>query len=97
MDASQIISFLIVGGLAGSLAGAFVMRKRGGFGFALNLLCGLVGALIGGGLFRLLHINLGLGHIAVSLEDLVAAFAGALLLLLLFALIRKPAAKSKKS
>jgi uncharacterized membrane protein YeaQ/YmgE (transglycosylase-associated protein family) len=56
-----------------------------------------VGALIGGGLFRLLHINLGLGHIAVSLEDLVAAFAGALLLLLLFALIRKPAAKSKKS
>jgi len=96
MNASQIVSFLIVGALAGSLVGGLVTRKKGGFGFWLNLFCGLVGALIGVGLFSLLHINLGLSNIAVSLEDLIAAFAGALVLLLLVALIRKSSTKGKK-
>ena len=96
MSVSQIVSFLIVGGLAGSLVGAVVARKRGGFGFGLNLFVGLVGALIGVGLFAVLRINLGLRGITVSLEDLVAAFAGALILLLLLALIGKSPKKSKK-
>ncbi|MBM4042688.1 MAG: GlsB/YeaQ/YmgE family stress response membrane protein [Planctomycetes bacterium] len=97
MNASQIVSFLLVGALAGSLVGALVMRKRSGFGFGLNLFVGLVGALIGGGLFSLLHINLGLlGKIEVNLEDLIAAFAGALILLLLLALMGKSPKKAKK-
>ncbi|HUT35608.1 MAG TPA: GlsB/YeaQ/YmgE family stress response membrane protein [Planctomycetota bacterium] len=97
MNASQIVSFLIVGALAGSLVGGLVTRKKEGFGFVLNLFCGLVGALIGGAIFNLLHINLGLGSIAVSLEDLIAAFAGALILLLLVALMRKSPKRSKKA
>jgi len=96
MNASQIVSYLIVGALVGSLVGGLVTRKKEGFGFWLNLFCGLVGALIGGGLFSLLQIRLGLGEIKVSLEDLIAAFAGALVLLLLVALMRKSSRKGKK-
>jgi len=87
----QIISFLLVGVLAGSLVGGLVTRRREGFGHGINLLCGLVGAVLGGGLFSLLHINLGLGSVAISLEDLIAAFLGALLFLFLVSLMRGPA------
>jgi len=98
MNASQIVSFLLVGALAGSLVGALVMRKRSGFGFGLNLFVGLVGALIGGGLFSLLHINLGLlGKIEVNLEDLIAAFAGALILLLLSPSWASPQRKPRRA
>jgi len=97
MNLGQLVSFLIVGALAGWLVGGLVTRRREGFGHALNLLCGLVGALLGGGIFNLLHINLGLGSIVVSLEDLVAAFLGALLFLALVGLMRKPTKKGKKA
>lgn len=96
MPLGQIISLLIVGAVTGTLAGGLVTRRREGFGHLLNLLCGVVGALIGGGLFNLLHINLGLGSIAVSLEDLVVAFVGALLLLGIVALLRGPSKKPRK-
>lgn len=75
----QIIVWLIVGGLAGTLAGRLVTMKKEGLGRWTNLAIGLIGALIGGGFFKLFHIDLGLGEIKVSFEDLIAAFVGALL------------------
>ena len=89
----RIITWLIVGGLAGSLAGMFFVRQRRGFGPLGNLGVGLIGALIGGLIFSVFNIDLGLGVIAVTLEDLVAALAGSLLFLVVLYFGRKQLAK----
>ncbi len=85
----QVIVWVIIGILAGSLAGMLVKRSKKGFGHFSNLLIGLIGALIGGFLFDLFHINLGLGKVTISVEDLVAALAGSILFLVVLRFIRK--------
>ncbi|MEM9280830.1 MAG: GlsB/YeaQ/YmgE family stress response membrane protein [Verrucomicrobiota bacterium] len=75
------MAWIIAGGLVGSFTGLLVKRRKKGFGWLTNLGVGMSGALIGGLLFRVFGIDLGLSEIAISLEDLVAAFAGALLFL----------------
>ncbi len=77
----QIIVWLIVGALAGSLVGKAVKRSREGFGRWTNLGVGLIGAAVGGFLFDLFQIDLGLGELAISFEDLVAAFVGSVIFL----------------
>ena len=77
----ELVVWLIVGMLAGSLTGLVVTRKKEGFGRYANLGVGLAGALIGGFLFDLLKIDLGLANISVSLQDLLSAFVGSLLFL----------------
>ncbi len=57
----QIIVWLIVGALAGSFTGMVVKRAKEGFGRFTNLGIGLIGALIGGSIFRAFNIDLGLG------------------------------------
>jgi uncharacterized membrane protein YeaQ/YmgE (transglycosylase-associated protein family) len=84
----QLIVWFIVGAIAGSLAGLVVKRNKRGFGWLANLGIGLVGALVGGLLFRLLRIDLGLGVISVSLEDIVAAFVGAIVCLIALRLLQ---------
>jgi uncharacterized membrane protein YeaQ/YmgE (transglycosylase-associated protein family) len=79
---SQFIVWIVVGLLGGTLAGLVVTRERKGFGFLRNLGVGLLGALVGGLLFRLLALFPGLDSIAVSLRDIVAALVGSLLVLL---------------
>jgi uncharacterized membrane protein YeaQ/YmgE (transglycosylase-associated protein family) len=78
---AEVVVWLIVGALAGSLAGMAVTRKKEGFGRYANLGVGLVGALIGGFVFDLLKVDLGLANIAVSVEDVLSAFVGSLLFL----------------
>ncbi|MDX1644702.1 MAG: GlsB/YeaQ/YmgE family stress response membrane protein [Thermoanaerobaculia bacterium] len=81
MSWPAVITWLIVGGLAGFLAGMLVKRRRRGYGPLANLGIGLVGALLGGGLVRAFGIDFGLGQIEVNLQDLLAAFLGSLLFL----------------
>jgi uncharacterized membrane protein YeaQ/YmgE (transglycosylase-associated protein family) len=83
----QIIVWLIVGGLAGTLAGRLVTFKKEGLGRWTNLGGGLVGALIGGGLFKVFHIDLGLGEIKITFEDLIAAFLGSVLFVVVWWLV----------
>lgn len=78
---SDLIVWLVVGGLAGSLAGMVVTAKWEGLGRWTGLGVGLVGALIGGLLFRLLNIAPGLQSISISLRDVLAAFVGSLIFL----------------
>lgn len=78
----QIIVWIIVGLLGGSLAGLLAKGEKRGFGFWRNLGLGLAGALVGGLLFRLLGLLPALDGVTVSLRDVVAAFAGSLLVLL---------------
>lgn len=85
----ELIVWLVVGALAGSVTGVLVKRQREGFGRLGNLGVGLSGALIGGLLFNLFRIDLGLAEVSISLEDLIAALVGSLLFLGAVRLIRR--------
>ena len=77
----ELVVWIIIGMLAGSLTGLAVKRNKKGFGWYINLGIGMAGALIGGFLFEILKIDLGLANISVSLQDVVAAFVGSLIFL----------------
>jgi uncharacterized membrane protein YeaQ/YmgE (transglycosylase-associated protein family) len=79
MTTSTIIVWLIIGALAGTLTGRVVTFSKQGLGFWTHMLLGMAGALLGGLVFWLFKIDLGLGEIRVSLEDLVAAIIGSLI------------------
>lgn len=85
----EFVVWLIVGSLAGTLAGRLVTFKKEGFGRWINLAVGMIGALIGGFLFKVFHIDLGLGELKVTFEDLIAAFLGSLLLIVVWWAVRK--------
>lgn len=84
MNIGKLIAWLIVGALAGTLAGRVVTLRREGLGRWVNIGVGLVGAVIGGFLFSLFNFDLGLGEIAFTLEDVLAAFFGSLLFIVLW-------------
>ena len=78
-----IIIWLIVGGVAGWLAGLIV---RGyGFGLLGNIIVGIVGALVAGWLLPQLGIMIGGG----TLGEIINAVIGAVILLLIIGLIRR--------
>ena len=79
---AQVIVWVVVGLIGGSLAGRIITWKRRGFGIVQNLAMGLIGALVGGLLFRLFGLFPRLDAITISLRDVVAACAGSLLVLL---------------
>jgi uncharacterized membrane protein YeaQ/YmgE (transglycosylase-associated protein family) len=86
----EVIAWLIVGALAGSLAGMIVKRHRAGFGRIINLAVGLIGAVIGGVLFKLFHLSLGVvGSITITSEEVVESFIGALIFLAIVWFVRK--------
>ena len=85
----QLIVWIVVGLLGGSLAGLLTTWERGGFGLLRNLGVGLVGALVGGLLFRLFGVLPNLDKIAISLRDVVAAVIGSLIVLVALWLWRK--------
>ena len=85
----QFIVWIIIGLLGGSLAGLIIKRERKGFGVLRNLGLGLIGALVGGLLFRLLGIFPDLDKVTVSLRDVVAAVVGSLLILAALWLVQR--------
>ena len=78
-----IIWVILIGIAAGFLAG-FLMKGRG-FGWVINLLLGLAGALIGGWLLDVLGVSLGDGIIG----SLIAATIGAVVLIFVVSLFKK--------
>ena len=82
MDTNSLIMMLIIGALAGWLAGNIM--KGNGFGVIGNIVVGIVGAFIGGILFGLLGITAG-GIIG----SLITATVGAAALLFLVGLVKK--------
>lgn len=73
----------MIGGVAGWLAG--LILKGGGFGLIGNLVIGILGAFLGGWLFKLLKISIG----GEWLGPIVTATAGAVVLLFLIGVIKK--------
>lgn len=74
--------------VGGALAGMVVTGKREGLGRWPGLAVGLIGALIGGAIFRLFNLWPGLESVSISLRDIVAAFIGSLIFLLILWIIR---------
>jgi uncharacterized membrane protein YeaQ/YmgE (transglycosylase-associated protein family) len=83
MDVQSIIIWLIVGAIAGWLAGMVV--KGGGFGLIGDIIVGIVGAVIAGWLLPQLGIVIGSGIIAAIID----AFIGAVILLIILRLIKR--------
>lgn len=83
MDATSLIAFLLIGAVAGWLAG--LLMRGGGFGLLGNIGVGVVGAFVGGFLFNLLGISAGGGLIG----SLITAVLGAVVLLFIVGLIKK--------
>ena len=83
MDITQLIVWLIVGGVAGWLAGLVV--KGFGFGLIGNIILGIVGAVVAGWLLPRLGISLGAG----ILGAIISAAIGAVVILLLVRLIKR--------
>ena len=66
IDGASIITWIIVGGVAGWLAGLLV--QGGGFGIIGDIVIGIVGAVIAGYLLPAIGISLGAGIIAAILD-----------------------------
>ena len=83
MTLESLIIFLLVGGVAGWLAGLIV--RGGGFGIVGNIVVGIVGAFIAGFLFPVLHIGLGAGIVGA----IIHATIGAVILLLIVRVVKR--------
>jgi uncharacterized membrane protein YeaQ/YmgE (transglycosylase-associated protein family) len=83
MDVQAFIIWLIVGAIAGWLAGMVV--KGGGFGLIGDIIVGIVGAFIAGWLLPQIGIAIGGGFIAA----IINAFIGAVILLIIVRLIKR--------
>jgi uncharacterized membrane protein YeaQ/YmgE (transglycosylase-associated protein family) len=81
MSTEHLLLFLVIGIVAGFLAGKIM--KGAGFGLIGDLIIGVIGAFIGGWVFGLLGISSG-GVLGL----LAAAIVGALLLLYVIRLIK---------
>ena len=77
----DLVVFAIIGIIAGFLASLVV----GGDGLIRYLITGIIGAFVGGYLFRALGINLGIRNAFVS--EIVTAAIGAIVIVLLARLI----------
>lgn len=89
MSPGKIIAWLIIGALAGSLTGRLMTFSKQGFGFWTNLGIGMLGAIVGGILFWLFHVDLGLHEIKITFQDLISAVIGSVLCVLVWRLIRR--------
>ena len=85
MDAQPLIIWLIVGAIAGWLAGMVV--KGGGYGLIGDIIVGIVGGLIAGWLLPQIGIVIGGGFIAA----IINAFIGAVILLIVLRLVKRAA------
>ncbi len=92
----QIIVWIALGLLVGSLAGLLLRRKKEGFGTWGNLGIGLVGAVVGGFFSRLMGLDLGLAELSISLEDIVSGLIGAFLFVGFLSILKQRKVQNKK-
>ncbi|MBC8049688.1 MAG: GlsB/YeaQ/YmgE family stress response membrane protein [Chitinophagales bacterium] len=83
MDPQAIIIWLIIGAVAGFLAG--LIMRGGGYGILGNIIIGILGAVLASVIFPSLNISLGSGIV----NEIVVATIGAIVLLFLLSLARR--------
>ena len=82
MDVTSLLGFLVIGAIAGWLAGN--LMKGGGFGLFGNIIVGVIGAVVGGWVFGFLGVTAS-GFIG----SLITAVVGAGILLFVVGLFKK--------
>lgn len=75
--------FLIIGGVAGWLAG--ILMKGRGLGIVVNIIVGVIGGFLGGWLFSRLGISFGVGDVG----EFITSFLGAVILLIIVSLFTR--------
>lgn len=83
MDPQTIIIWLVIGAVAGWLAGQ--VMAGGGFGLVGDIVLGIIGAVVGGWLLPRIGIYIGGGIIAA----IINAFIGAVIVLLVVRLVKR--------
>ena len=83
MEPTSLIAFLLIGAVAGCLAG--LLMRGGGFGLLGNIVVGIIGAFVGGFLFGLVGLSAGSGLVG----SLITAVVGAAVLLFIVGLFKK--------
>ena len=78
-----IIAALIIGAIAGWLAGLIV--RGAGFGLIGNIVIGIIGALLSSWLLPQLGVHLGAGWV----RDIINATIGAVIILVILSLIKR--------
>lgn len=78
----ELLWFVLIGLVAGWLAGQVM---KGGYGVAGDLAVGVLGALLGGALFRWMGVSIGGG----LLGRIIVATVGAMVLIVLLRLIKR--------
>lgn len=78
------LAYIIIGGLAGWIAGKIV--KGGGQGILLNIVVGIIGGFLGGFLLEQLHLNVAAGRWWFTF---FTALFGAVILLWVVGLVRR--------
>ncbi len=80
----SILSWIIVGLIAGWLAGVVV--KGSGYGVIGDIVVGVIGALLGGWMASSLF-NINAGVSGINLESILVAFVGAVVLIMILRLV----------
>jgi uncharacterized membrane protein YeaQ/YmgE (transglycosylase-associated protein family) len=83
MAIETLIIWLVIGAIAGWLAGVIV--KGGGFGLIGDIVVGIIGAVVGGWLLPRLGIILGAGFVGA----IINAVIGAVIVLLVVRLVKR--------
>ena len=83
MTLENVVIYLVVGLIAGFLASRIVLGK--GRGWLMDIVIGIVGAIIGGWLAGQLHISVNVGPSIIN--EIIIAFVGAVILLLIWRLL----------
>jgi len=78
----EFLYFIIIGAIAGWLAGT--LMKGGGYGFLINAILGIIGGVFGGWLFGVLGINLG-----GDFGPFITAVVGAIVIIVIAGLFKK--------
>ena len=85
MDAQSIIIWLVIGALAGWLAGQIV--RGAGFGLVGNIVIGIVGAVVAGYLLPRIGVAFNVGGAIVT--QIIYAAIGGVIVIVLLSLVRR--------
>jgi uncharacterized membrane protein YeaQ/YmgE (transglycosylase-associated protein family) len=83
VNLENVIVFIVVGLIAGFLASRIVLGK--GRGWLMDIVIGILGAIIGGWLANQLNIHVNVGP--SILNQIIIAFVGAVILLIIWRLL----------
>lgn len=79
----SILAWIVVGLIAGWLAGVFM--KGGGYGVLVDIILGILGGIVGGWIFGML----GIWHGGGMIGSIIVAFIGAVILVGITRLLKK--------